>query len=217
MKASRLSVFNYALVALAGACSLVFYTRLPDQVPTHWHLSGQPDGYTSKPFGPFVLPLVMAAIAVLASAAPRVSPASHSMASFASVFRLVRSAALLFLLTIHVSAVAFALGAGVPMSRVAAVAFGAFAAVVGNYAGKLTTNFFVGFRSPWTLSDSDVWYRTHRFGGKALVAAGVFSIVAGVMNRGIGVALVAVVVAAVAPYPYSFFLWRKARDKLPHP
>ncbi|MFB0965292.1 MAG: SdpI family protein [Patescibacteria group bacterium] len=44
---------------------------------------------------------------------------------------------------------------------------------MGNYLGKVRSNFFLGIRTPWTLSDETVWNRTHRFAAKTFVFAGI--------------------------------------------
>jgi uncharacterized membrane protein len=53
---------------------------------------------------------------------------------------------------------------------------------IGNVLGKLRSNFFVGIRTPWTLSSEHVWDQTHRWAGRLFVgAAAVLAVLAGAM------------------------------------
>lgn len=62
---STLRAWAIALVALSWALAIVFYERMPDPVPTHWNLSGQPDGFMPKPFGAFMSPIAVTAVWLL--------------------------------------------------------------------------------------------------------------------------------------------------------
>lgn len=209
------NVLNATLVIVGFVVSALLYTRLPESVPTHWNLRGDPDGFTPKPWGPFVLPLVMAAMAVIFSAAPRVSPAGFRMESFAPAFRFVKSCALVFLLLIHVVALLAGIGVSVPMNRVAEGGLGVLVIVVGNYMGKLSKNFFLGIRTPWTLSNDEVWRRTHRLGGKLFVAAGLVLLGSAVLNTGLVWPLCIAGMALVVPVVYSFIVFRRIQHQEP--
>ena len=62
------------LIALAFAISVILYKRLPDPMPTHWNVQGQVDGYSPRPVGAFLMPLIMIAIAVLIPVLPKIDP-----------------------------------------------------------------------------------------------------------------------------------------------
>lgn len=60
----------------------------------------------------------------------------------------------------------------VPIDR--AVPAGLFVMLVlaGNPMGKVRRNFYLGIRTPWTLSNERVWYATHRFAARLMVGSG---------------------------------------------
>jgi uncharacterized membrane protein len=82
--------------------------------------------------------------------------------------------------------------------------------VVGNYMGKVRSNFFFGIRTPWTLSSERSWNRTHRLGGRLLVLIGLVAVVtpifpwAGVVELVAGVPVVVVVLVI-----YSYVEWSR--------
>jgi uncharacterized membrane protein len=87
--------------------------------------------------------------------------------------------------------------------------------VIGNFMGKFRKNFFVGIRTPWTLTSDVVWERTHRFAGWLFVLAGAVWIVGGLLRASPAVLVVAVLVAMLVPAVYSYFLYRRV-ERQPH-
>jgi uncharacterized membrane protein len=75
--------------------------------------------------------------------------------------------------------------------------------------GKVTRNFFVGIRTPWTLASDEVWLRTHRFGGRLFVLAGLVLLVSAVLGGGWVVAAIAIGSAAVLSVVYSYVVYRR--------
>src|SRR5262249_30159862 len=205
--------------AVAGAfvVNAVLYPRLPERVPTHWGLDGQPDKYTDKPWGPVVLPLVMAGLYLVLSVLPAISPRGYRMEKFKQAFDVIRAAILGFLFLVMVFADLAALGASIPVHRFILAAVGLLLVVLGNYMGKVTKNFFVGIRTPWTLASDEVWLRTPRVGGKLFVAAGLLLIVGALAGLGLVPGIVAIAIASLVPVIYSYVLYRRIEGFKGHP
>ena len=209
MTTSRTNLVSLGLVLLAAALAAGLYGRLPEAVPTHWNLQGQADGFTPKPWGPFLMPLMMAGTLVLLQVLPRISPRGFGVEGFRRSYELVQLAVLAFLLL--VTALTLLAGVGVPfsMERALLAATGLLFVVLGNFMGKFTRNFFVGIRTPWTLASEEVWLRTHRLGGKLFVLAGAFQFLAGLAGGGPVPLVASLVVAALIPAAYSYVLYRR--------
>jgi uncharacterized membrane protein len=97
-------------------------------------------------------------------------------------------------------------------SRALGLLLAAFLVVGGNYIGRVRPNWFVGIRTPWTLSDDDIWRRTHRLGGRLMVGCGALLVPASLALPIAQVlfALLALVTAALLPPAiYSYLLWRR--------
>jgi uncharacterized membrane protein len=209
MKISRTNLLSLGLVVLSFAMTAALYSRLPESVPTHWNARGEADGFTPKPWGPFTLPLVMAAVYLLLMVIPRVSPRGYRIERFQGVFEIMQAAIMAFLFFVTVLALLAGIGTPVAMGRAIHAATGLLFVVLGNFMGKLTKNFFVGIRTPWTLASDEVWLRTHRLGGKLFVVAGVALFIAGLLGGGTVPLLVAVAVAGGIPVVYSYLLYRR--------
>lgn len=211
MKISRATLLSLALVAGAFVAAAVLYERLPERVPTHWNVRGVADGFTPKPWGPFVLPLVMLGVLALLAALPRISPRGYRMDRFLRVYGILQTSILAFLFLVTLLSLLAGVGAPVSMERAILAATGLLFIVLGNFMGKLTKNFFVGIRTPWTLASDEVWLRTHRLGGKAFVLAGAGFVLAGLLGGGAVVPLIvaALVAAVVIPIVFSYVLYRR--------
>jgi uncharacterized membrane protein len=200
------------LLVLAGfAVVLALYPRMPAVVPTHWDAHGRVNGSMPKQWGAFIGPLVGLGMVALLSVLPRISPDQFSMERFARVWTTIVTglAAFIFVVTVAITLA----GAGLPVdvARIIAFAIGGLFALLGNFMGKLTPNFFAGIRTPWTLSNDEVWLRTHRLGGRLFFGAGLAAAVGAVVSPEAGLAaiLTGAVVAGVVPVVYSYLLHRK--------
>ena len=49
-----------ALIVIALIVSIAVYPQLPDRVPTHWNTAGEVNGWSSRLWGAWMLPLIMA-------------------------------------------------------------------------------------------------------------------------------------------------------------
>ena len=209
---SRLSSwYSAAIVAAAIAMSAVAYPRLPEQVPVHWGIRGEPDRWGSRFEGAILLPFVMLAAWVLLRVLPRVDPRAPNYAKMQSTYDFMVSAVMTLLLIVHAMLLAAGLGYAVPVGRLTPVLIGALFAMLGNVLPRARPNWWFGIRTPWTLSNDRVWARTHRVGGYAMTAAGIV-ILAGAALPGawpFAVFIVAAAAAAIGPIGSSYFAWRK--------
>ncbi|MBX3232552.1 MAG: SdpI family protein [Labilithrix sp.] len=212
MKVNRTQLLSLGLVVLAFVLAAVLYPRLPESVPTHWNVKGEADGFTPKPWGPFVLPLVMAGVHALLVVLPRISPRGYRIDRFRGTFEIIQASVVAFLFLVSLLVLLAGIGAAVPMNRAIHAGAGLLFVVLGNFMGKLTKNFFVGIRTPWTLASDEVWLRTHRLGGKLFVLAGVVLVVSGLLGGGAIPMLVAIALACGVPAVYSYVAYRRIED-----
>jgi uncharacterized membrane protein len=87
---------------------------------------------------------------------------------------------------------------------------------VGSVLGKVRPNWFVGIRTPWTMSSKRAWVRTHRLGGFLFIALGALFIVTGFAKiRWFAYLAMGGVFAVVAVlFVYSYWVWRTDPEKL---
>jgi uncharacterized membrane protein len=74
---------------------------------------------------------------------------------------------------------------------------------------KAKRNFFIGIRTPWTLSNDTVWEETHKLGSKLFIGAGIVSLLSAFFGEaGFWVMFIVMMIAAIIPIVYSYILWR---------
>ncbi|MBX6351673.1 MAG: SdpI family protein [Clostridia bacterium] len=206
-----------ALWCVAAGTAAYVYPRLPERVPTHWNLYGQPDAWGSPiaviAFG-LSLPL---AVYGLMWVVPRIDPRRANYVRFGGAYAVFRSAILVVLLGVFAAALASGAGYPVPIGRVVPAAVGLLLMVIGDLMGQVRHNYFVGIRTPWTLANEEVWRRTHRVGAYTFVVGGLALIALGAFGLG-GAAALGLLIAAIAamilvPTVYSYLAWRSLADR----
>ena len=203
--------YSAIVVAAAVVMSAVAYPRLPEQVPVHWGIRGEPDRWGSRFEGAVLLPFVMLGAWALLRFLPRIDPRAPNYAKMQSTYDFMVNAVLTLLLIVHAMIVAAGLGYAVPVGRLTPVLVGGLFVTLGNVLPRARPNWWFGIRTPWTLSSDRVWARTHRIGGYAMTAAGIL-ILAGAALPGVwpfAVFIVAAAVAAIGPIVYSYIVWRE--------
>jgi len=192
------------------AFTLAVYDRLPDRIATHFGVNG-PDQWSGRANAAFLLPAIALGVWGLMRGLPRIDPRRLNYEAFRSGYDLVVLGAVLLVVLIHVSLLANALGWPAPVERMVPFVVGGLIVLVGSVLPRAKSTWFFGIRTPWTLSNDEVWARTHRVGGPLMMASGVmFMLLAFVRTP---VAMIAVVTAAaltgLATVPYSYFVWRE--------
>ena len=209
--------FGLVIAALAIALSIWAYPSLPPTVATHWNLRGEPDGFSSRLMAVLIGPLVILFLALLFNVLPKFDPRRENYAKFLNTYWLFANAVIVFMLIIHVVVLATGLGYSVRIDRLMPLFIGLLFVVIGNYLTRVEPNWFVGIRTPWTLSSDTVWRKTHRAGGWLLVLGGLIVATGAFLPRSalLPVLIGALVVAAVIPVVLSYVLWKREQHDRP--
>jgi len=201
------------VAAVALGAAIWAYPQLPPRVATHWNLRGEADGYSGRFAGAFLMPLAILALAGLAHVLPTIDPKRANYPKFLDTYWLLINGILIFMGVAYLAVLGNAIGAPVPIQRVMPVALGFLFIIIGNYLGRVQPNWFLGIRTPWTLSSDTVWRKTHRLGAWVFVLAGLLFMASAFMPavRG-GVPLAVIIIGLVLiPVVYSLYLWMRER------
>ena len=194
------------IILLPIIAGVLLWDRLPAQIPSHWDVNGNVDGWLDKPMFVFGMPLFMLAVQWLCALGTGADPkkANHSE----KVQQLVLWIIPLINLVLCVITYATALGQEVAVDVVLPLMLGFIFTVIGNYMPKCKQNYTIGIKIPWTLNSEENWNRTHRFAGRLWLVCGILIMLTGFFGGfEFFVAIVAVMV--LAPFLYSYILYRK--------
>lgn len=201
------------IVAAALIASAIVYPDLPDRMPTHWNLEGEIDGWSPRAWGAWMIPVVIAFIWALMRWLPAIDPRGENYVKFGGAFEGIMVSVMLFMLVLHGITLGTALGYPVAMERVVPIGVGLMLIVIGNLLPRARPNWFVGIRTPWTLSSDRVWEKTHRVGGRLFVLGGILITLSAFLgsswSRWILVSVVGV--CSLGAVIYSFVEWRKEK------
>ena len=187
---------------------VLLWNRLPDVMATHFGMSNEANGFSSKTFAVFGLPLFMLAMlwfcAVITSNDPRKQNISPKV--FTLVLWIIPVVSLICAAIIYT----YNLGYNWNITFVMELFTGILFIIIGNYLPKSRQNYTVGIKLPWTLADEDNWNRTHRLGGFLWVICGILLIVMTLTGFETEIFLFGIIIAAtVVPCIYSYWLYKK--------
>lgn len=201
---------SVVLAAVALAVGLLLSPLLPDPMPSHWNAAGDVDGYTSRNVGLWLLPLITVGLAVLLAVLPAIDPLRANVAKFERVYGASIVGILVYLLHLYALTLAAGLGVVFNMTAMLLPAMGLLFIGLGFLLRRAKRNFFIGIRTPWTLSSDQVWDQTHRVGAASFIVAGLVTLPTGFLgSAGIWVAVGAILVATLVPIGYSYYLFAR--------
>ena len=163
-----------------------------------------------------MIPLISLLFPILYFAIPRIDPRKYNVEKSRKAFAITIVSTMAFMAVLHAIVVAGALGRTVNVSLVLTILVGILFMVIGNYMGKIKSNFFIGFRTPWTLSSDISWNKTNRLAGWLLVLYGLSLTIASICgNRIVLIAVFFFGIATVVAVPmvYSYTIWKKDPGK----
>jgi uncharacterized membrane protein len=208
MRKANLAILGIILVSFA--IGIYLYPQMPDPMPSHWNAAGEADGYMPKFWGLFLMPLISLALFGLFLLIPRIDPMKANIQKFRKYFDRFIALIMGFLLYIYLLTITWAMGYAFNMVVMLVPAF----AILFYYAGVLTENakqnWFIGIRTPWTLSSEKVWDKTHRLGGKLFKVAALIGLV-GLLFPDYAIWFVIIPIILVAAYTivYSYVEFQK--------
>ncbi len=210
MNITKSEIAIVGIVLVAFIISIFFYPQMPEKMATHWNAQGHVDGFMSKSWGLFLMPLVLTGIALLFAVIPRIDPLKANIEKFRKYYDGFVIPFLIFMLAIHYQLILWNLGIKISPNVSLPIGLGLMFFYIGILCEHAKRNWFIGIRTPWTLSSDKVWEKTHKVGGKLFKIAGVI-VFAGVFFRHYVLFFVLVPVILVAAYTivYSYFVYQK--------
>jgi uncharacterized membrane protein len=200
-----------AIILFSFLVGFYFYPQMPARMAFHWNACGEVDGYTSRFLGSFSLPFILVGVGLLSIAIPRIDPLKANIEEFRKYYDRFMVLLLLFLSSIHLQVILWNAGVRLGPNVTFPIGLGVIFFYAGILCENARRNWFVGIRTPWTLSDERVWDKTHKVGGKLFKAAGIAAFL-GVFVQRYAVLFVLVPVILIAAYTtvYSYLEYRKA-------
>lgn len=202
----------WALSLIPFIYLLIIWDYLPEKIPTHWNYKGEVDSYSGKNTA-FLLAGLPLVIQVLMNFLPAFDPKRENYASFQGSYYKLRLLITLFFsflsgMILYVSAT----NQIASFTDIISVSICLLFAGIGNYMGTIKPNYFTGVRTPWTLSDEEIWRKTHKFAGKLWFFGGLILALVVVLFPSVTAFIIlsaGIIVLALIPVLYSYLLFRE--------
>ncbi|MDU8674581.1 MULTISPECIES: SdpI family protein [Paenibacillus] len=199
------------LLALSPAIgALLLYNRLPDVLASHFSMDNTADGYMSKNSSILML-VLLGLVPLLLRLSRYMDPNRANFKKFTKAYEVTRVGTSLILAIAGWGMLLYNLNYRLQMLTILYGVLGLMLLVLGNYMTQVQPNYTFGIRTPWTLSNPEVWRKTHRFGGPMMMFGGASGLVAAWVDgvAGTAIFLTGLFISVVIPVLYSFLLHRK--------
>ena len=197
-------VISSATILIPVIIGLILWNKLPTQMPVHWDINGNVDGYTSKAFAVFILPCILLILHLLCMIVTSTDKKNKEQNEkvFSLIFWIVPMISVLCCSMMY----AFALGKIVNVSTFVSILLGVIFIIVGNYMPKCKQNKTIGVKIKWTLENEENWKATHRLCGKLWVAGGFATFLCIFLPKNIEhiLTVIILVVVVIVPFIYSY-------------
>lgn len=213
----KLQKSEFAVLIIIFASFIIasyLYPIMPNMMASHWNYKGEVDDYLPKSFLLFLMPIISVFLFLIFLIIPRIDPLKENIKKFRKQYDRFIILINLFIFYIYILTILWSLG-----SRFNMILFMLpVLAVIFYYSGvlmeKSERNWFIGIRTPWTLSSEEVWRKTNKLGGKLFKAMGII-ILFGIFipDFAIFVIVIPIILLCIYPVVYSYIEFKKEQSK----
>lgn len=150
---------------------MILWNKLPAEIATHFDINNNPDGYSSKAFAVFGIPLIILALHILSVV---ITPLKNNEKNIPDeMMYIVLWICPVLSNLLSAMTYSYSLGNEVEIGFIITMFLGIVFIAIGNYLPKCKQNSVVGFRTKATLQDAEAWSKVNRFSGKVIFAGGI--------------------------------------------
>ena len=176
LKANRKTLIIASIVTILPVLiGIICWDRLPDVMATHFGMNNEANGFSSKAFAVFGLPLVLLAVLWVGAFVTAHDPKRQniSLKMFSLMLWIAPAISLVAAATVY----PVNLGYELDITFISELLLGLMFTIIGNYLPKARQNYTIGIKIPWTLANEENWNRTHRLAGYLWMACGILMII----------------------------------------
>lgn len=208
----KYTIIILLIIFLSFVVGFYFYQKMPEKMASHWNTQGQVDSYISKSWGLFLMPIISLLLSLLFLLIPKIDPLKENIAKFRKYFDLFVLLIIIFLFYLYLLTIIWNIGIRFDMIQVLIPAFGILFYCAGILVENAKRNWFIGIKTPWTLSSDSVWERTHKIGGKLFKLSGMISFFGLFFSDyALLFVLIPAIFTAIYTVIYSYFAYQKEK------
>ena len=211
----KINLVVLGIISLSFAVGIYFYPQMPDLMASHWSAKGEVDGYMSKFWGIFFMPFISIGLFLLFISIPKIDPLKENIAKFRKHFDGFIVLLMLFLFYLYLLTIFWNLGFKFNMPQLLMPAFGILFFYTGILTENAKKNWFIGIRTPWTLSSEAVWEKTHKLGGRLFKILGLITLLGIFIGQYAFILVIfSAIFIAIYTFIYSYLEYQKEIKQL---
>ena len=212
----KITIAIFILILLSLITSIYSYQTLEtDKIASHWNAEGEVDDYMGKFWGLFFLPIISIVLYLLFLIIPMVDPLKNNIKKFRYHYDWFMFSFILFMFYVSLLTILSNFGYDFNMTTMLMPAIGIWFFYIGSLMKKLKRNWFIGVRTPWTLSSDLVWEKTHKLTSKLFKIVGIIIILTAFLPSRylIWFILIPVFIILIWVVLYSYLEFKKEKRK----
>ncbi|OIO65601.1 hypothetical protein COY28_03990 [Candidatus Woesearchaeota archaeon CG_4_10_14_0_2_um_filter_57_5] len=191
-----------------------YYPQLPSRMDTHWDAQGAANGASGKAFGSWLSPILALVMLALFAVIPRIDPLQKNMRRYQGQYWLLVLLITGYLAYMQALILAWNLGHRFVFTTALMPAFALLFFGIGSLIRDVPRNWFMGIRTPWSLSSDAAWKLTHEKGAALFKAAGILALVGLAFPRqAIWLLIGGGLVAGIGSVAWSYVAWKRTNKK----
>ena len=182
-----------------------------ETIASHWDINGKVNGYMPKLFGLSIFPIILVGMYLMFLFIPKIDPLKK-IESFRKYYDYMILAIILFLFYVFILTILFNMDYSFNMTIMIMPAVGLLFILLGILMRKLKRNWFVGIRTPWTISSDVVWEKTHKLGSILFIAIGLIIAASVFFQASTGFILAPIIISTIVLIVYSYLEFKKLKN-----
>ena len=208
-----------AIILFIFLISFYYYPKLPNIMATHWNSKGQVDGYSNKNTFTLLFLSFLIGLYLLFLVIPKIDPLAKNIKKFINYYYGFIVIFFLFMAYIYIIIILTNLGYTININYLIIPVFSVLFYYIGIMLSKAKRNWFIGIRTPWTLSSDRVWKKIHKLGSKLFKLYALYLLVLlfsqnVLINYFLYVFLVPILTISFGLAIFSYFEYRKEKKKI---
>ena len=211
----RTEWFSLSLLVLSLVLAVYFYQNFPVSVATHWGINGEANGYSGPLGAAFMLPAILIIIYLVFLFMPYIDPKKDQYAAFASVYHNFKDLIIAFLFIVYFLTGMNGLGYRVDIGFYMPIMVGVLFIFNGLLMRQVKSNWFMGVRTPWTMSSDTVWEKTNKLSSWVFAVSGLLiaaTVLVAAQAKTI-LFILAITFMVLALPIYSYILYSREKNK----
>ena len=205
-------IIAVAIIVLLFLIGMLSYQYLPDKIAGHWNSQGDVDGDMPKFLGIFLVPIIAVGLFLLFILVPKIDPLKENYKKFKNYYDSFILVMIIFMPYVYLLTIIWNFGIKFNMTSTLIPAVGVLFIYIGIILRNIKRNWFIGIRTPWTISSDRVWSKTHKLGSKLFIISGIITILGIFFPKYmIWFILIPVVISSIVCVVYSYLEFRKEK------